>query len=104
MRYTRDNTKNLDEIAAEILDQVKRSNSENSETSSSDSTPNAKRRKITHHNKKYDSTFPDNGALINHIDTNELQRRVAAILGQTRHMLIPVSTFIIILSIFIKHF
>ena len=85
LRYTRDNTKNLDQIAAEIFNQVKNNNSDNgtdngtSQSSSADSTPSAKRRKIN--SKKYENIQQDN----THIDTNELQRRVAAILGHTRH-------------------
>ena len=86
LRYTRDNTKNLDQIAAEIFNQVKNNNSDGTSgdngTSSTDSTPSAKRRKIN--SKKYENTQQDN--INTHIDTNELQRRVAAILGHTRHM------------------
>ena len=69
LRYARDNTQNLDDIAAEIMTEVKRENDLGDEP--------PKKKKKTFEEKERQDEF---------IDSHELERRVAALLGQNRKL------------------
>ena len=71
LRYARDNTQNLDDIAAEIMTEVKREND------LGDEPPKKKKKTFEEKNIERQDEF---------IDSHELERRVAALLGQNRKL------------------
>jgi len=69
LRYARDNTQNLDDIATEIMAEVKREND------LGDEPPKKRKKTFEEKNIERQDEF---------IDSHELERRVAALLGQNR--------------------
>lgn len=71
LRYARDNTQNLDDIATEIMAEVKREND------LGDEPPKKRKKTFEEKNIERQDEF---------IDSHELERRVAALLGQNRKL------------------